>query len=182
MPEEHLLRPEFTQELAEKFIVGASINLISLHGQGRRRTLHDLQTLLPDSLTVQQLDLKRDPIDPVDWLSAAADSSRKTLLILHNFDVLNEGDSNSKQFIEHLNHIGQQPNISLLYVSESERDSPILCELLPLPPLNVTQIMDELTRRNSGITQSELTKRASVISGHPAPYSALKEAVQRPPQ
>ena len=68
MSKQPLLRPEFTQQLAARLLQGTNINLIGAHGQGRRRTLGDLQHLLADTIPIQKIDLQRDNIELSIWL------------------------------------------------------------------------------------------------------------------
>ena len=57
----HKLRPAFTEDLAARLAEGACINLVSPHGQGRRRTLADLYGCLPSSMQVLQANLRHYP-------------------------------------------------------------------------------------------------------------------------
>ncbi|PCI43671.1 MAG: hypothetical protein COB41_06475, partial [Proteobacteria bacterium] len=54
----HCLRSEFTHQLFDVLLQGESINLISPHGQGRRRTLHDLRGIFPKSWKTFQVDMR----------------------------------------------------------------------------------------------------------------------------
>ncbi len=55
---EYCLRPRFTFQLCDALLAGESINVISPHGQGRRRTLQDLQRILSKSWRIFQVDMK----------------------------------------------------------------------------------------------------------------------------
>jgi len=177
MPAKDCLRPDFTLKLKNHLLRGESVNLISPHGQGRRRTLQDLRSLLPDSIVVQQLDLRRDPVDPVDWLSQAVESSRKTLLILHNFDELSEENSSNQQFIEQLNSIEMQSTLSLLTVSEKRAIQSLQTTPLLLPILTSKQLCRELERHQPKLSEIKLTKIANRLLLDKAPYTALLSAV-----
>jgi len=179
MPADCCLRPEFTKQLKRHLLKGESINLIAPHGQGRRRTLQDLRSLLPYSHSMQQLDLRRDRIDPNQWLSEVIDNSVKTLLILHNIDEPgpNGAPVNNPQFIAQLNRLQQLSNISLLCVSEHALDSQIQCKPLSLPPLTISQIMQELATREPQRSQVDLAIAASEICSSPTPYTTLLSGV-----
>jgi len=177
MTKQYALRLEFTKQLVARLLDGESINLISPHGQGRRRTLQDLRTLLPDSISVQQLDLRRDSVDPGDWLSQTVDSSRKTLLILHNFNELNQENSSSQPFIELLNSISKQPALSLLAVSEKRVTQSLRITPLLLPVLTSKQLSRELERHRPKLSENELTEMANRLLLDKAPYTALLSAI-----
>ncbi len=177
MSEAHLLRPEFTRSLADKLSVGACINLISPHGQGRRRTLEDLRSLLPVSIDVQQLDLRRDSVDPLAWLLRNLDSSRKMLLILHNFDELSEDDISHQPFIERLNSITKQPTVSLLAVSAKRATQSVRMTPLLLPSLTSKQLSRELEQHQPELPEHERTEIVSRALLDKAPYTALLSAV-----
>ena len=131
MPKQLLLRPEFTQQLAERLLQGSHINLISPHGQGRRRTLQDLRHLLPDTLLIQQVDLQRDNIDLSRWLMQFTGITSPTLLILHNFHCMHDPD-----IFKQLNQLTSNKHLTCLYVSEEVlADLPLDAENLLLPPL-----------------------------------------------
>lgn len=133
MPEHRCLRPEFTAQLAARLLAGESINLIGAHGQGRRRTLQDLQSLLPDRLSVQQVDLQRDNIDLKTWLIQFANIASPTLLILHNFHCVSDPD-----IFKQLNLLKSNKHLTCLYVSEEVlTGQPLNAENLLLPPLKI---------------------------------------------
>ena len=137
------LRPEFTAALAHKLLAGACINLVSPHGQGRRRTLADLRAVLPDALQIFQIDMRIHKDDYQGFydnlhvqlgcptmdtnqitllLDLLEESAQPCLLILHNFDELRhrkavKGGYNS-HFMHALNSIPGRTNIGLLCVSE----------------------------------------------------------------
>jgi len=136
------LRPEFTTKITDQLLAGASINLISPHGQGRRRTLHDLRQNLPASTHVFHLNMqlyKDDYKGFFDSLCSQAEHDptsleclqmllhtiekkyHKSLLILHNFDALRaENDIDQRydqQFFQALNSIQQRCSMALLCVS-----------------------------------------------------------------
>jgi len=137
------LRPAFTASLAESLLAGACINLISAHGQGRRRTLHDLRHTLADSLHIIHMNMRTYKVDYKHFLSdvtiqlkrqeaspQSLDSilgliekeERKSLLILHNFDELRCPESLNAgfniDFFQALNSINHRDNIAMLCVSE----------------------------------------------------------------
>ncbi len=59
------LRPEFTALLTAKILTGESLNLISPHGQGRRRTLHDLRHNLPKPLQLFHFNMRNINVSPI---------------------------------------------------------------------------------------------------------------------
>jgi len=136
------LRPEFTSQITNQLLAGESINLISPHGQGRRRTLHDLRQNLPSSLQVFHINMRIYKHDykafytnlfiPDTQPSTAFESfdillnhiearHQKNLLILHNFDELRKGKEIDRRYDEGfflaLNSIKQRRNMALLCVS-----------------------------------------------------------------
>ncbi|MES0371882.1 MAG: hypothetical protein ABUK11_06340 [Mariprofundaceae bacterium] len=135
MPEQHL-RPEFTKQLAARLLAGESINLIGAHGQGRRRTLQDLRSILPAKLSVHQLDLQRDSVNLGEWLTQFINITSPTLLILHNFHCLSEPD-----IFKQLNHLNSNKYLSCLYVSEEVLTELSLdAENLQLPALEAGKL------------------------------------------
>lgn len=130
MPEQHL-RPEFTKQLAARLLAGESINLIGAHGQGRRRTLQDLRSIVPCTLSVHQVDLQRDHVNLSEWLMQFDNTTSPTLLILHNFHCLNETG-----IFQQLNQLNSNNCLSSLYVSEKlQTELPLDAENLLLPAL-----------------------------------------------
>jgi len=136
------LRPAFTASLAGFVLSGESVNLISPHGQGRRRTLEDLRRFIPGSTMIIQLNMRfychdlkgflkaiasyfNHPGEQVESLGKLFDQlekeNQKVLLILHNFDELWDGsrlkDGYSGSFIDDLN-ILRDREITLLCVTE----------------------------------------------------------------
>jgi len=141
------LRPEFTSRITDQLLAGESINLISPHGQGRRRTLHDLRQNLPPSLQVFHMNMRTYKVNYKGFyndLSAqikhhsAFDKNFKTLLnniekqheksllILHNFDDLRADNDISigydQHFFQALNSIQQRCTMALLCVSTAPHD------------------------------------------------------------
>ncbi|MDX8395771.1 MAG: hypothetical protein R8K22_05080 [Mariprofundaceae bacterium] len=180
----HLLRPEFTKALAKQLRQGTSINLISPHGQGRRRTLKDLRCCLIDSLLLLQVDM-RDYQDDFEGMlntlatqaavndqgkldaliSQLAQKKSTTLIIIHNFDLWHKSDA-----IKDLNLIKNHANISLLCVSEevSNRSSLDAQDAL-LPAVTKEQLVAELEHRG---LPSQL---ADKLLQQDAPYSFLDQ-------
>ncbi len=159
MTEQRHLRPEFTQKLAEQLFNGAHINLISPHGQGRRRTLQDLRHALPDTLSVFQTDLKTHEGDLKTWVSQAI-TTKQTLLILHNFHLLSD-----ISVLEQLNTIKKQHNIALLYVSEkTEQNLLIHAENVLLPSITKAQLLIEFKRRQLPIDASQYNQLADSLA------------------
>jgi len=131
-----MLRPEFTRLLAERLLRGDNINLQGEHGLGRRQTVNELCSLIPEEISVSRLDIRRDKVDPEQWLSKSIRLPGRKLLILHNFDELNFEKESTRSFTEQLTIAGKRDDIALLMVTvslpaawEADIDS------LPLPPL-----------------------------------------------
>ncbi|TLS76709.1 hypothetical protein FE236_06210 [Mariprofundus erugo] len=138
-----MLRPEFTSDLANKLMDGAWINLISAHGQGRRRTLADLRRHLPASLPVVLIDLKLHAEQLPVLLSRQSAITGPMLLVIHNFHLLQSPD-----LIGQLQELKKIHGLSLLVTSEVKCDHfPLDTEDLMLPPLQRTEIANELQRR-----------------------------------
>jgi len=160
-----ILRPEFTTHLAERLVTGESINLISPHGQGRRRTLQDLRSLMPASLPVQYIDLRLHQDDLEAVICACLKQQEQGLLILHNFNLLQNHD-----LISQLNAINKLNHISLLYISEDKTLQDLLAaESVHLPPLSSCQMVAEIKRRRLDPDACTVEQLLS----DPAPYTAL---------
>ncbi len=165
-----LLRPEFTQKLAAELAAGNSINLISPHGQGRRRTLQDLTSLLSSSLEVIQLDLRRQPFAVEQTVATFLKREKPGLLIIHNFDRLQ-----NQSVIAQLKAIQTHTQFSLLTVSETaENLSALHIRQLKLPAINKIQLLQEVTRRKLDNTLSA-TEIAEWLLQQQSPYSLLDE-------
>lgn len=82
-----MLRPVFTQQLADHLLAGQSVNLVSPHGRGRRQTLEDLMPLLSD-VKVQKIDLKREQDMWNSWLKETLALSGQPIVIIHNIEHL----------------------------------------------------------------------------------------------
>jgi len=141
----YCLRPEFTQSLATRLLAGQSINLISPHGQGRRRTLQDLRHTLGQSLVIYQISMRDyhadikgfynelsiqmshpclEDDDLAGLFDAIEQSGQQALLILHNFDEIRNrmalAGGYNQAFMQALNSVSHRDNIALLCVGESE--------------------------------------------------------------
>jgi hypothetical protein len=191
------LRPEFTRALTERLSEGDSINLISPHGQGRRRTIEDLRRCLPALMPVLRANLRDFPRSHTAMLTgliaqaglAVTDSMKslldqlpqvadRTLIILHNFDELQPGKASGYDdaFFAALNGMRGRDGIALLCVSEQVPEaSPLQVEALPLPPLTPEQLMAELARRNVPAPPKSWPNIAKWLANQPAPYSLLKQ-------
>lgn len=190
------LRPAFTRQLAGKVADGGAINLISPHGQGRRRTLADLHRLLPPSTAILQGNLRNHPnsaqalladlgrqISPDTndlgtLLTQLTQTKRKWLLILHNFDELRKTKESGYNalFFTHLNSIVNSPAIALLIVSEepAEEISPAIAPL-HLPSLRHEDLAAEIHRRAPDLDAIQRNNLAGLLLQHPAPYTMLTE-------
>ena len=167
-----VLRPTFTKKLAALLLAGQHINLISPHGQGRRRTLQDLKSLLPADLFIKQIDLKDLGLSEYQSLLSEAAKSlvmekKSVLLILHNFNAMN-----------HFSDVQQLLNtkhISLLTVSEKTGEEPHQdFNHIAIPAIHKRELMTEIKRRNM-IEFHEVDKLADYLLQQPAPYTMLDE-------
>lgn len=191
-----LLRPDFTEQLAEKLGKGACIKLVSPHGQGRRRTLADLRRCLPGDICVLQANLRDYPQSLTAMLADLASQavlsganaletmlgqlqqrSGHTLIILHNLDELHPGPDSGYDdvFFRTLNTIATRPGIALLCVCEHEQaDWPLNMEAIFLPPLTPDQVLEEIARRNPPIEPDTWPAMARMIAKQPCPYTLLE--------
>lgn len=134
-------------QLAERLLGGESINLISPHGQGRRRTVNDLRAVIPSSLSVQYIDLRLNPDGLKATVYDCLQQHHPLLLIVHNFNLLQD-----QRVIEQLNSIKKLNHISLLCISENAKDQPSLAaENINLPPLTHSQLMAEINCRGLAV-------------------------------
>jgi len=182
---EESLRPEFTAALAHRLLAGACINLISPHGQGRRRTLADLRIALPDALQIFQIDMRSyknnyqafyddlhiqlgspsmDTNQITQLLNLLEKSAQPCLLILHNFDAIRHRKAvksgYNSHFIHALNSIPGRTNIGLLCVSEYAHQHYLLSAdgaILPGSKLRAEAM--QLPSLTSGQLLAELLRR-----------------------
>lgn len=131
-----MLRPEFTHRLAERLLRGESVNLQGAHGLGRRQTVEELRSLLPEYVFVSHLDIRRDKTDPDKWLSESMEVRERKILILHNFDELDIEKASNRRFVERLAVAGTRTDTSLLLVTVSLPGTwNLRIDTLPIPPL-----------------------------------------------
>lgn len=191
------LRPEFTRTLTKRLSEGSCINLISPHGQGRRRTLEDLCRCLPETMHVLQANLRNSPqslsamlaglaaqaeLDGADsledLLNILTRRTGRSLLILHNLDELQPGAASGYDdaFFAALSGICNHAGIALLCVSERvPEDWPLQIESILLPPLAPKQLLAELARRNPPAPPEIWPEIAAWLAGQPAPYTLLDQ-------
>lgn len=163
-----MLRPVFTEKLTESLLQGGWINLVSPHGQGRRRTLSDLRQQLPASLPIVTVDLMREPDRLAASLSACAAIHTPALLIIHNFDLLQE-----PSLLTQLQSFKQIRGLSLLITTEAKTMDIALDTVdLLLPPLSEAEVCDELQRRGISAKQSII----NLIIQSDAPYTEIERA------
>ena len=103
-----LLRPAFTQDLADTLLAGNHVNLVSPHGRGRRQTLLDLESLL-DGVNVRKIDLKREQDKWQSWFGETLSLNGQTIVIIHNIECISQ---RQKEALEDLK------KFTLLCVSE----------------------------------------------------------------
>ncbi len=82
-----MLRPAFTQALADMLLAGKHVNLVSPHGRGRRQTLLDLEALL-GNVVVRKIDLKREQNKWKEWLDDTLRISGQVIVIIHNIEYI----------------------------------------------------------------------------------------------
>jgi len=185
------LRPEFTQQLVSQLQSHRCVNLISLHGQGRRRTLQDLKHVLPKHWLPLQVDMRaaqhdvgeplavlcslyaqaiKDDISNIDELIKKSNEySAYILIIIHNFELLNDDG-----VVSALNKLYQNDNILLLCVFEKKSDTGLSNAVdCYLPSVTHQQLMQELARRFPSLSNAEYDKRAAWLLQQSAPYSQL---------
>jgi len=96
-----------TLQIVDALKVGKHVNLVSLHGKGRRQTLMDVQELLT-GLKVQKIDLKRQQHLWEAWLEQTLSLDGQVIVILHNIEYLKDQ--------QHI--LNRLKNFTLLCVSE----------------------------------------------------------------
>ena len=186
MMKDQCLRPEFTYQLLESLRQGESINLISPHGQGRRRTLQDLCRVLPESwrvLKVNMRDVERRKLSLLnalleqvniesvsnihDFISKINKTSIYHLIIIHNFDLLTD-----LNVIDYLNEIKRYPHLLLLCVSEKKRSALLATDCI-LPILTSKQLLAEIKRRGLALEQDDMLLLVSFLLQQTSSYSLL---------
>lgn len=163
-PDESMLRPLFTQQLAQRLMHGASINLVAPHGYGRRQTLRDLRSILPPEVSVLYADMKYYREDCAGMLAALSTQlnlktvasnlcqlieelaliDQPALLILHNIDLLRYATYQQPYnpafdvaLLPYLKNFTEHDKLALLTVSEAVYvDWPLPCDALLLPKLS----------------------------------------------
>ena len=186
----HCLRPEFTHQLLDVLLQGKSINLISPHGQGRRRTLLDVRRIFPQSWRVIQLDMqvvengttslldeclkqiKFENISSIyELMFEMNEISIYHLMIIHNFHLLTD-----LNVISCLNKIEKYPYISLLCVSEEKKEqSSLLATDFMLPMVSSAQLLAEIKRRDWPLEKEERVLLVDFLLQQASPYSLLDE-------
>jgi len=84
-----MMRPVFTQDLADTLLAGKHVNLVSPHGRGRRQTLLDLETFLLD-VAVRKVDLKREQDIWKEWLEETLSLNGQVIVIIHNVEYIKQ--------------------------------------------------------------------------------------------
>ncbi len=105
-----MLRPAFTQDLADALLAGNHVNLVSPHGRGRRQTLLDLEILLGD-VNVRKIDLKREQTKWQIWLDDTLRISGQVIVIIHNIEYIKQHQQQA---------LSDLKKFTLLCVSECE--------------------------------------------------------------
>ncbi|MDX8387573.1 MAG: hypothetical protein R8M46_03435 [Ghiorsea sp.] len=164
-----LLRPEFTDCLVDKLLTGENINLISPHGQGRRRTLKDLKLVLKGKIQIEQFDVLRDnSADLISIIKRLEQVNEQSLLILHNYDLFN--DKTLKQTIR-----GMKKTV-ILTVSETLKSTlDTAVTQLVLPKLTHEELINEIESRGTFYLNASQTKEfAASLLLESAPYTCLE--------
>jgi hypothetical protein len=185
---ERCLRPEFTFQLRDALLAGESINLISPHGQGRRRTLQDLQVIFPKLWRILQVDMKaveksgstlldelvqQDKIKNIDnihgFILELNKTSTYSLIIIHNFHLLTDLNVTSC-----LNKMKNYPYLSLLCVSEKkQKNSTLLAKDYMLPRVTSEQLLAEIKHRGFALNQEDALLLIAFLLQQISPYSLL---------
>ncbi|MDQ6956011.1 MAG: hypothetical protein Q9M21_02325 [Mariprofundaceae bacterium] len=185
---EHCLRVEFTYQLLESLLQGKSINLIAPHGQGRRRTLQDLRSILPEAWRVFQVDMrdvekrqisllhalleqrKYENITNIhDFMAEMNKTSTYHLVIIHNLEFLTD-----LSVISCLNDMEKYPYVSLLYVSEKrQQELALLVTDYILPVVTSKQLLAEIRRRDFLLKDKDRVLLVDFLLEQPSPYSLL---------
>ncbi len=185
---EYCLRPRFTFQLCDALLAGESINLISPHGQGRRRTLQDLHVIFPKSWRILQVDMKavetsdssfldalfaqakiKNIANIYDLMSELNKTSTYNLMIIHNFDLLTD-----LNVISCLNEMKNYPYLSLLCVSEEkQKNSTLLARDCMLPRVTSEQLLAEIKRRGFALNQADMLLLVAFLLQQISSYSLL---------
>jgi len=186
--DERCLRSEFTFQLRDALLAGESINLISRHGQGRRRTLQDLHVIFPKSWRILQVDmkaveksestfldelLKQGKVENIsnihDFMLKLNNTSIYHLIIIHNFHLFTD-----LNVIFCLNEIEDYPYLSLLCVSEKKQEnSTLLARGYMLPRVTSEQLLAEIKQRDFVLNQADMLLLAAFLLQQTSPYSLL---------
>jgi hypothetical protein len=186
--DERCLRSEFTFQLRDALLAGESINLISPHGQGRRRTLQDLHVIFPKSWRILQVDmkaveksestfldelLKQGKVENIsnihDFMLKLNNTSIYHLIIIHNFHLFTD-----LNVISCLNEIEDYPYLSLLCVSEKQpQHASLLAGAYMLPRVTSAQLLVEIKRRDFCLNQEDVLLLAAFLLQQTSPYSLL---------
>jgi len=184
------LRPEFTKQLLESLLHSENINLISPHGQGRRRTLQDLRSIAPQSWSFLQVDMrdvekgeisllnelvKQAKIEKItsfgNFIDILDNNSNYYLIIIHNFEFLRD-----LNVISCLNKIEKYAHVSLLCVSEGkQQDSALLAKDCILPAVTSKQLLNEIKRRDLKLKYEDGKLLVAFLLQQSSPYSLLDE-------
>ena len=185
---EQCLRVEFTHQLLKSLQQGKSINLIGPHGQGRRRTLQDLRSILPEVWRVFQVDMRDVEKRQISLLDALLEQGKyknianihdfipeinKTsiyhLVIVHNLEFLTD-----LSVISYLNEIEKYPYVSLLCVSEKkQQESALVAVDYTLPAVTSTQLLEEIRRRDLLLKDKDRVLLVDFLLQQASPYSLL---------
>lgn len=160
-----LLRPQFTHQLWARLEAGTNIQLIGQHGQGRRRTLDDLQNMMPSHWRLHRLDCLRD-LNANSGLMLFT-VQHNVLIILHNADAWL---ANPKGMVI-LQQIAEFKG-PLLCVTESGKAISSGLELMHLPGLSAQEVLAELGRIKLKYGQDSALLE-SVLADF-TPYTALE--------
>ncbi len=168
-----LLRPTFTQHLAKQLLDCKHINLMSPHGQGRRRTLDDINQVLPTHVDVFQVDLKREQngYDCLRLHLEAHEENKQGIVILHNF--YGSGAVKSSLF-QALQQFGLLCVSEDLVSSEHGNHKHDFINVM-LPAITKAELMLEFAYRELPLHQHAYSGFADWLLLQDKPYSRLDE-------
>ncbi|MDX8398155.1 MAG: hypothetical protein R8K49_07550 [Mariprofundaceae bacterium] len=180
-----------TQDLMTKLECYRCVNLISPHGQGRRRTLRDIQYLLPDDWQLLKVDMKMIENQAEAVLSslcvqakmnnipdftclfeALNKKANRVLIIIHNFDILDD----SSVYLA-LNELHQYEYLMLLITTVHEQHGELIRYAQPclIADISTEQMRREMERRFPKLPAAVLEEKLADLMRQPLPYHCLDE-------
>lgn len=211
---QHCLRPVLTENIIKDLQQQHSLNIYGAPGLGRGRLLEDIQKFQWDNNTkVLMVDMKNHRGNHASFLRALwqqmgmagevpedlsgvlaafkqANSSLNLIFLLHHFDSLLNNSTVHRQFnvkfFDNLNAIRNEPNMSLLCVTEKKHNTYMIfigdkthraswlnLESKRLTGLTFDEIRYEIKQRIETLSGEELREFAHAVYAHIAPYQFL---------